>query len=386
MNRSFTVPAGALGRAVKYCARWLNPKPVIPAHAGLLFEVDGDRVSIFGFNEHVTAKAVLAIDATDEPTGSFVVSGRLLDSLVSTFPDKPVRFEQHGSLIQVTAGSWRGTLPAMAGKDYPALPGAAELAGWADGVSLADIVHRTGVAASRDASNRVEMTGIHLTMDADSMTALATDSYRAVRQAIDFRGDDGEGAEGIGQMALVPAHVLVEAADAFAGPDAVAVGNDGGLFSLSTPERSLVVAKLDPQKFPASGLNPIIDSATDAAATFNAKSLLLPLKRASMMRTKDTVAMRLALTEGLLTISSESVAGSGDEEIEVAYDGPDVVALIKPAPFADAISSAPGDRITMSLNVASFSAPKPKPIVFTADGDSTWKHIVMPLTNAGGSK
>ncbi len=385
MHRSFTVPAGELSRAVKYCARWLAPKPMIPTHAGLLFEVDGDRVSIFGFNESVTAKAVLAINAADEPTGGFVVSGRLLDSLVATFPDKPVRFEQHDALVQITAGSWRGSLPTMSEKDYPALPGAAELAGWADGAALADLVHRAGVAASRDASNRVEMTGVHLTMDVDSITALATDSYRAVRQAISFRGDEA-GAEGARQAALVPAHVLAEAVDAFSTAAAVGVGNDGGLFSLSTPERSLVVTKLDPQKFPADGLGAIIDSPADASATFNAKALLLPLRRAAMLQTKDNVMLRLTLTEGLLTVSVESVAGSGDEEIPVDYEGPDVIALIRSGPFTEAVGSAPGDQVTMSLNIASFGTRRPKPIVFTADGDPTWKHIVMPLTNAGGSK
>ncbi len=386
MHRSFTVPAGELSRAVKYCARWLTPKPMIPTHAGLLFEVDGDRVSIFGFNESVTAKAVLAINADDEPRGAFVVSGRLLDSLVATFPDKPVRFEQHDALVQITAGSWRGSLPTMSEKDYPALPGAAELAGWADGAVLADLVHRTRVAAHRDLSTSVELTGIHLTMDAESMTALATDRYRAVRQVIDFRGDDGVGAEGVTQTALVPAHVLGEAVDAFSAAGAVGVGNDGGLFSLSTPERSLVVTKLDATKYPARELGKGIDSATDAAATFSAEGLPLPLKRVKAMQTKDSMMLRLALTEGLLAVSVESDAGSGDEEIPVTYEGPDVIALVRSWPFAEAVGSAPGDRVTMSLNVASFGTRRPKPIVFTADGDPTWKHIVMPLTNAGGSK
>ncbi len=380
----FTVPAPALARAVKYCARWLNPKPTIAAHAGLLFEVDGDRVSVFGFNEHVTAKAVLAIDASDEPRGAFVVSGRLLDSLVATFPDKPVRFEQHGALIQVTAGSWRGSLPAMSEKDYPALPPEAELAGQADGAALADVVHRVGVAASRDASNRVELTGIHLAFGRTSLTALATDSYRAVRQAIDFQmHDDLDVTEDA--TALVPAHVLVDAADAFVGPDPVTIGNDPGLFSLSSPDRSLVVSKLA-GAHPASALGPIIDSPTDAAATFSGKALMLPLKRAAMLRTKDNATLRLSLSSGLLTVSAESVVGSGDEEIPVDYDGPDLSTAMRSAPFADAVSSAPGDRITMAVNSASLSQFRPKPIVFTADGDPTWKHIVMPIASTGGAE
>lgn len=395
MRNSFTVAAGALVPAVKYAARYLNPKPTVPAHGGLLFEVDGDRLSIFGFNENVTAKATVEIDASEEPKGGFIVAGRLIDQLVATFPDKPITFEQDGSAVVVTAGRFRATLPAMSEKDYPALPGQATLAGMVSGSDLADAVHRVGAAAARNGDVRTAFLGMHFSFDADfciplsgggeparSLTLTATDSYRAARQSVRWEPEADEEVTILGEAALPMAGPLIDAVEAFAGPDLVAIGWEEGVLSLTTPTRSLVMRTLDLKDFPNAGLTPIFEQETSTVANLSAKAMLLPLKRADLLKNRDSDVVTLRFTENTLTISASSDgSGDGDEEIDVEYDGPETSMMLRSATLHGGLASAPSDTVT-----ASWIPGTTKPVIFTSPADGTWRYMLVPLRHAGGSK
>jgi len=388
MQKSFTVAAGQLAGAVKYTARWLVAKPVIPAHGGLLFEVDGDRLNIFGFNEDVTARATVEIDASEEPKGAFVVAGRLIDQLVATFPDKPITFEQVDSTIVVSAGRFRATLPTMPESDYPALPGAAALAGHVDGSTLADALHRVGTAASRDLTKQIEMCGIRVSFDPDpiafsdtesgetlpayTLTMSATDSIRAARQTIYWEADDEGGP--IGETFLALGATLVDAAEAFANHPQVAIGWEDGVVSLTTPTRSLVVRTLDVAKFPH--LDAIFEAKTEVSARIRIKDLTMPLKRADLLKNRETNAVRLDFASDMVTIAAglDSDTG-GDEEADVEYDGPETSIWFRSDVLHSALASAPGEFVDLAFT----SGMVVRPAVVTSPTDETWRLIMVPL-------
>jgi DNA polymerase-3 subunit beta len=378
---SFTVGAGALASAVKYTARWLVARPAIPEHGGLLFEVDGDRLNLFGFNENVTARATVAINATDEPKGAFVVAGRLMDALAATFPEKPIRFEQEGSVVTVTAGRFRATLPTMSEKDYPALPGAAALAGHVDGSLLADAVSRVAAAASRDLTVKIEQCGIYVSFDlADdapvgsyTLTLMATDSYRAATQSIEWQPEHDEVDPPLGEAFLALGPALVDAAEAFAGGlHPVAIGWERGTVSLTTPERSLVSRTLDDSKFPK--LGPLFNTPTSAEMVVRAKDLAMPLKRADLLKNRETDAVKLSLTANTATIIAQTEMSGGDEDVDVQYEGPDTTITVRSSVLHAALSSAPGDTVRIAFTPDTY-----RPLIFTSDADPTWRHLAVPL-------
>lgn len=377
MNRTFTVPARALAEAVKFAAHWINPRPAIPAHGGLLFEVDGDRLNLFGFNDAGIARATVAIDASDEPAGGFIVSGRLMGQLVTTFADKAVKFEHAGNTVHVTAGSWRGTLPAMDEKEFPALTGSAPTVGYINGAEMADAVGRVGTGAGRDPEKGVHLTGMCIEFGDDALTFLATDRYRAVRQIIGWERESGEA---LGQQAFPPAAALVDAMGAFSGTiGSVTLGWQPGTFSLTSPDRSLVLTELaEVEKFPRIG--PMFNAEFPQVARFSAKDLALPMKRAGMLRGDDTDPVVLDFREDLLILSVASGDSSqgGEEEATVSYDGPETTLLFNAKRLHDAIVSAPGDEIDLRFTPTP-EGGKPKPVVLTSDADPSWAHIVVPL-------
>lgn len=375
MTIEFTVPAEELASAVHYVAKWLDGRPAIPAHGGVLFEVKDGTLTLAGFNENVTAKASIAREKVPGE-GSFVVSGRLLDQLVSTFPAKPVRFEQDGTTVSVAVGSFRGALPVMSGKDYPTLPSQALLAGVVDGGAFADAVHRVGAAAKRDTSTQLALCGIHLTFDTPDgpesfLTLTATSGVAACQQWLSW-SPDAEGAP-FGEAVLMLGATLVDAVDAFADHDEVAIGWEDGVFSLTTPERSLVVRTLDAKGYPREMLDDRFSWPTQAAVTVRNKDLMLPLKRADLLRGKNGETVRLDLRENLLTVSASGDA-EGGEEVDVKYDGPDASVWFKSGLLRDALLTAPSETAILS-----FVPGQVKPVIVTAPGHPEWKHMLVPL-------
>lgn len=378
----FTTPARPLIAAVRYAAKWLVAKPASPEQGGVLFEVTNGRLSVTGFNENATGRASLPVEGEDD---RYVVAGRLIAALVETFPDKPITFEQTDGMVAVTSGKFRATLPVMSASDYPGLPGEAPAVGTAVGTELADAVRRVAVATSRNLESRVSLTGIFLSFglhQGDPLTMIGTDSLRATMQTLDWTGDDSGAA--LDEAAIIPAVVLVDAADAFDGPDTVTIGWQPGRFSLTTADRSLVTRTLgDPAKpeteFPVHGLRKLFAKALPAEAVLDSRDMAMPIKRANLLRDKNSEMVRLTFGENLITLTSRSEVSGGDEEIDAKYAGEPCTMWLHSGLLHAALASAPGDQVVVSFNPESMRRTRPEAIVITSPADATWRHLLMPI-------
>lgn len=392
MKGSFTVPASALASAVKYTARWVDAKPTVPVYGGLLFEaLPMGGLVIASTSENATATAFIADtqDGAGSAEGAFVVAGRLLDQLVSTFPDRPVTFEQDGPIVVVTSGSGRWTLPAMSENDYPTLPQQARPAGVVDDVLFADAVHRVAIAAGRDLETLPALAGLHIHF-ADTgeeryplLTLSATDKYRAARKTIPW-APEMQGAP-IGESVLPFAHILLDAVDAFT--DDITIGYEqrglgAQVLSLATATRSLVLRTLRASDHPALDMGPMYEYRGPETATLRPADLLLPMRRAALLGDPKADLVQLTFEDGMVAVHAGAEGrGDGDEEVAVEYGGPPCQVALKASMLQAGLASAPGDSVSLSLTPGGY-----KPVVFTSPDDPSWRYLMMPLRNLGGSK
>src|SRR5450756_3029714 len=96
----FRMDREALADAVAWTARSLPSRPTVPVLAGLLLTVDGDTLTVSGFDYEVSARAEMAIDAGDP--GAALVSGRLLAEITRSLPAQPVQFATEGTRVAVS--------------------------------------------------------------------------------------------------------------------------------------------------------------------------------------------------------------------------------------------------------------------------------------------
>jgi DNA polymerase-3 subunit beta len=370
---SLTAKPQIFAAAVGWAAKFVVAKPVVPVHGGIMLEVADGTLTVISYSENVSTRAVVPVDG--DAQGRAVVSGRLLAALVGTLADKPVTLEGADDHVELRAGKFRTTLPAMAEDEYPDPPAVPAPIGTVAGQAFADMVHRVGVAASGDLSNRIALAGLHLMFLQDRITAMATDSRRAATSSVPFA-----------QSVVVPgpyealalAETLVDAAAAFVGPDDVTVGLDATNLSLTSPTRSLTV-RLLAEQYVADAISPLMAVEHPEHATIRTAALTGPLKRAALVRAKDG-PIRLDFTEGALTVvaKADDIAQDSDETVETDYAGPGYSLAFNPGYLADALTSAPGDTVDVAFRPVE-EGEKPQQVIVTVPGDDTWRHLLMPI-------
>src|SRR5450759_2145276 len=148
----FRMDREALADAVAWTARSLPSRPTVPVLAGLLLTVDGDTLTVSGFDYEVSARAEMAIDAGDP--GAALVSGRLLAEITRSLPAQPVQFATEGTRVVLTCGTTRFALPTLPVDDYPTLPGMPEPAGSLESDVFAAAVAQVALAAATTSLSR----------------------------------------------------------------------------------------------------------------------------------------------------------------------------------------------------------------------------------------
>lgn len=372
MKGEFNVEPKPLVSAVGFVAKWLEPRPADPIHAGILIQVADGFLTISGYNEDVSSRAFL--DVQGNATGAVVVSGRLLAALVDTFPDRPVRVSAAGRSLRMQAGRVIVTLPIMGNSEYPTLP--AEPDRWAtvESVALARAVNRVAQAAPQNASDPglVQWRPMRLDVVVGKLELLASDSRRAARAFVPatFHGESG------GRAPLVPASLLAEATKAMAGYGTVRIGVSATLCSLTVQDRCLIIRQAaGPYK--AREVQQAIAFRTTHAALIPRAEIQSAIKRVLLVQSKDFRGSTLLWQPGEVMVSTrgtEERAEAG-ESIDISYDGPECTIAVNSTYFAAALDGVGSPKVEIS-----FTPDKPFGIlVFTDPDDPNYLHVLKPL-------
>lgn len=355
--------------AVTWAAKFVTTKPTVPIHGALLMHAEAGSLTITAYNENVTARATVPFEGDGH--GRTAVSGRLLGELAGTFPAKsPVRMAGAEQSLTITAGRWRGTLPVMREEDFPPLPESPARVGTVGGDALATAISRAAVAAAKDTNLPVMYRAMHLTFG-DDLVAMATDGYRATRIVAPF---SGAGAEVL--TALVLTHPMAEVAAAFAGPDEIVVGLAEGVIGLSSSTRSVVLRQLA-EKYDAELIGKFFTIAAGLPEHVRilAPDLIVPLKRAVMVQEKEgPISLILGDNEITLTASSSQLPQDSDEAVAAIYAGPECTLAFNPRYLSEALTSAPGDRVQITMTTERLTG-----VLLTVPGNDSWQHALMPI-------
>lgn len=378
---TITAKPQVFAAAVKWAAKFLDARPTVPIHAGLLLDVADGRLTVTAMNEYTVAVATVPVDGDGK--GKAVVSGRLLSELVGTFGAAPVTLAgtDGADTVSLTAGRWVGTLPAMSEDDYPASPGAPETIGTVAGERFARVIAEVA-AATDDSSASPFWRSLHLTFGGDRVVVIGTDSHRAAGSTVPLVSLAPVGRSGYGS-ALVLASAMVGVAAGFIGPDDIEVGLSDSQISMASATRSVVMRLMDGKGYPSGDVAALIAREQPEHAIVRVADLALPLKRAAAMRDKVGL-VAVGFAEGVMTIASKGgeLAQKGDEEVDIDYTGPSVVLHFNPQYFADALASAPGELVDVTLTDKTGPGGRPGQVGLAVAGNP-WRHVLMPVKARG---
>jgi DNA polymerase-3 subunit beta len=379
----FRVERDALADAVAWAARSLASRPTLPVLAGLLLRVDGDQLSVSGFD--LEASTEVEVEVTAGADGQALVSGRLLADITRALPPHPVDVTVDGSRLTITCGSARFSLPTMPVDDYPKLPVMPGTAGTVNGAEFAAAVAQVAIAAGRDDTLPM-LTGVRLEIDGDKLTLAATDRYRLAVRELGWSPADPTAAEA---QVLVPARTLADAAKSLAHSETLTIALSGGGaaggtgegiigFSGTTNGRaSRATTRLLDATFPP--YRSLLPSEWASAAEVPVPGLVEAVRRVALV-TDRNAPVRLEFSEGTVALTAGGDdEGRAEEQLEVTFDGEPITTAFNPQFLLDGLGALSTGTARMQFT----SSTKPVVLRPEASDGADYTYLIMPVRLPG---
>ena len=376
------VERDALADAVAWVARSLPNRPTAPILAGLLMNASGDEVTLSSFDSTTSAQVTMPAEVTDE--GTVLVSGRLLNEIARSLPNKPVEMVSDHTQVELICGSARFSLQTLPVDEYPTLPEMPTRTGLVDASVFEKSVSQVVIAAGRDELLNV-FTGVRVEINGDRLSLLATDRYRMALKELTWQpsSPDIEGA------VLVPGRVLADTAKSLTSGKTVTV-------SLSTTEsegeglvgftgegakgRREATTRLLNQAFPK--VRHLMDVVGTVTVRVPTADLLAAVKRVSLVAERNTPLRMLIDDDHIALEAATGDQAHASEAIEAQIDVVGEEKSIEAAGFnphylLDALGALDAPYAHFS-----FTAPG-KPCLITGlatiDGDQLfdYRHVIM---------
>jgi DNA polymerase-3 subunit beta len=375
----FRVEREALADAVAWAARSLATRPTLPVLAGLMLRVDGEQLSISGFDLEASTEVDLEVSAG--APGQALVSGRLLADITRALPPHPVDVTVDGTRLSIVCGAAKFSLPMMPVDDYPKLPSMPTTAGTVIGTEFATAVAQVAVAAGRDDTLPM-LTGVRLEIEGEKLTLAATDRYRLAVRELGWSPSDPTSASA---AVLVPARTLADAAKSLAHSDTMTISLSAGGpgegiigFSGATNGRaSRATTRLLDATFPP--YRSLLPSEWASSAEIGVAGLVEAVKRVALV-TDRNAPVRLEFTEGSVALTAGGDdEGRAEEQLEVAYEGEPITTAFNPQFLLDGL----GALTTGTARMLFTSSTKPVVLRPEAADDVEYTYLIMPVRLPG---
>lgn len=373
----FQVNKDVLSEAVSFAVRLLPQRTTLPILGGILIEADANALRLSVFDYEVSAQAEIV--ATVETSGRVLVSGRLLSEIASKLPNAPVEFSTDGSKVLVSCGSTKFNLLTMPVEEYPTLPELPAVSGTISGDAFAAAVSQVATAASKDDVTPV-LTGVQIETSEKSISFVATDRYRvALREAAWISA-----ADGVGQVALVPARTLEQVAKTFGNQGEIAISiaksTDREMIAFKANNRSVTSLLLKGNFPPVKSLFP---ESIENFAIVSTSDLVDSTRRVSLVLERES-PLRYSFEEGSVGLEATgNETAQASENISAELTGKEIVVSLKPQFLIDGLSGVHSEFVKIAFT-NNDNPNKPGPVLISSHGakektdSDSYRYLLQP--------
>lgn len=191
----FTIQRHAFMTQLANVSRAISSRATIPVLTGIKLEANNEGITLIGSDSNISIESLLpinddALKLTIETPGSVVLPSRLFNEVIKKLPTDQVTIEVDAQcLTTVTSGKAIFQLNGVSGEHYPKLP----IIETANKIELPtalfkQLIQQT-IFSSSNQENRPILTGMNVTLNADYLSAIATDSHRLSKREIPIQAE-----------------------------------------------------------------------------------------------------------------------------------------------------------------------------------------------------
>jgi DNA polymerase III subunit beta len=361
-----SLPRESLQSRLQIASRAVSTRTAMPSLGGIMLEAADGNLTLCATD--VELSLILSTDATVESEGTVLLPGRLLADVVRSLAGTDValalRPEQRDVEIESSGSTFHlRTLPA---DEFPRLPEFEGETVKIPGQALAETVDRVARAASRDEVRPI-LTGVLVTASEQTLTMVATDSYR-----LSVKHTELEESISTELEANVPARAMRELSRLVAQEGAeeveIAVQRNQILFRVAGV---VLASRLIEGQFPS--YRQLLPETFEHEVRLPRDELLDVTRRVSQLAQR-TAPLRLAFAEGELTVAAETPdVGDAREAMPAPFSGEDLEIAFNPQFLIEGIESIDTDEVAVQL-----TSPL-RPGLLRPLGREDFSYLVMPI-------
>ncbi|MEB3181056.1 MAG: DNA polymerase III subunit beta [Nostocaceae cyanobacterium] len=362
-------------------SRAVPSRPTHPVLANILLKADAETKEVWLTAFDLSLGIRTSFPAEVESGGEIALPARLLNDIVSRLSDGQLTLDsQEGSsgeglIATLTPSSGRYQVRAMGGEEFPELPVIEN--GQTLHISASALIEglRGSLFSTSSDETKQVLTGVHLTVQQDSLEFAATDGHRlAVVETTNERPTDDE----VEQLEVtVPARALRELERMLGNrPDSeqpVTLYFDPGQVVFEWQNQRLTSRTLEGQ-YPA--YRQLIPRQFERHITIERKQFLSSLERIAVLadQKNNIVKVNIDSTAQEMTLSVEAQdVGSGQESISAQISGDDMIVAFNIKYLMEGLKALPSSEIQMHLNQPL------TPVIFTPVGGLKMTYLAMPV-------
>ena len=342
---NFTVSSSLLSSRLQTISRVINSKNTIPVLDCVLFELEGNKLTLTASDPDNTLNT--SIDVVDcSEDFSFAISAKILIDSLKEISEQPIRFDVKKDTLETTIFYQNGKY-SLVGQNADEYPGAAVLGEGAVAISVPTKVLSSGIScslfATADDEVRPVMCGVYFDFTPESITIVASDGHKLVR-CRDYSVTGAEKSAFI--LPKKPATLLKNLLGKDEQED-VAVEFDGRFATFDMGDYKLV-SRLFDGRYP--NYNSVIPQNNPHKLTVDRAALISTLRRVAIFSSQVSL-IKLHLEENKVVISAQDTdfSTSAEESIACSYEGTSMNIGFRASFLIDILNNTPGQDVVIEL-------------------------------------
>lgn len=362
--------------AVSTASRVIESKPNLPVLSNLLLTAGADQLVIESSNLETSMR--INVRAKIESEGQTTLPARKLTDYLNTLTESKLTLLEDNSKFVVKAESSAAEFVTLPADDFPSLPSAGDQKLRLPAEKIARLTTQTTFAASKDEVRPV-LTGVLFKLEADRITAVATDGFRLSEAQVVWGGQTVNG-DGVSEM-IVPAKALQEVKRVLAGEEVqLALSEDQNqlIFTVGGVE---IITRLLEAEYP--DYQQIIPIDFTTQAVFATEELINKVKLAAIFARQEGQTIRLFFDaeSGQVKLRSQSSeVGEHEGELSGEVQGTPMQVGFNAGYLLEGLNSMRSERVRLKLKEG--GEGRVAPVLFVPEGESDeldYRHIIMPV-------
>lgn len=368
-----TIKKELLEEAINKVSRAISTKNLVPALAGIKFDITKKGVTLTASDNNITIQTFIPKDKenmTIDEEGSIIIQGRYIGDIVRKLPDEFINIELVDDLkIVIFTDNSEYNLNAINKSEYPNIYLEENKNPIVIDSSLfKDLVNQTAFASSKDESRPV-LTGINIKIEGKTLECNSTDSYRLARKVFDLKEESKDSYN-----IVIPSTNIVEFTKIMGDSEEnveMHIFNNKVLFKYGS---LLFQSRLVNGTYPNTANLLPEESLLKINTTVD--SIYAAIDRASILTSdKEKNIVTLETKGDTLYIRSQSAEiGRVEEKMEVSKNNKEEIRISFVAKYMlEALRSFKEDEVEISF------VGEIKPIILKSNKDETLTQLVLPI-------